>query len=194
MQQNGFSSPMPRSLQATPKTSTENSAVRSPSSLKTPDAITEVAVNLSCRLGSFPGSSVTSLSFTDHKSYQSYTPDLIASGLISLEEAEEYFTMYRESMEPCLYQIISEEDGLLNIRARSSFLTAAICAVGSFSVDSAQHQSCCDFLIAQVSSKVIMTRYDFDDVRALLYWSLLAQQIFLSSGRTRYDCSFISFS
>lgn len=167
MQHDNFPSPTPRSLQATPRNAMEESTAGSSSSLKKLDAVSEVAVNLSCRLGSFPGSSVTNLNFTDQRAHDSHTPDLIASGLVSLEEAEEYFAIYHESMEPCLVRIISEDDCLANIRAQSSFLTAAICAVGSLSVDSAKQKIFCDFFIAQVSSKVFLTRYNFDDVRAL---------------------------
>ena len=165
-QRDTLPSPVPRALHSTPG-SVESSTPRLPSSLTQPETVSEVALNLSCRLGSFPGSSVANLSFTEPKVDSDHSPDLIASGLISIEEAEEYFTIYHESMEPCLHQIISENDCLANIRTRSSLLTSSICTVGSFGVDSAKHQLCYEFFVKEVSSKVFSTRYSFDDVRAL---------------------------
>lgn len=126
-----------------------------------------VTLNLSCGLGAFPGSSVISLTGTEYGAQPSRKPDLITHGIISLEAAEEYFTIYRKCMEPCLYQILAEDECLASVRGRSSFLTAAICAVGSFSRDSVEHQKCYDVFIKEVSSRLFSRTHDYDDVQAL---------------------------
>jgi len=122
----------------------------------------DVALNLSCNLGSFPGSSLT---FNGTQS--GYKPDLISCGLISLEAAEEYFTVYRKSMEPCICQILPENDCLANIRPRSSLLTAAISTVGSSCAASANHEKCYEAFMSEVSSRLFSRNHNFDDVRAL---------------------------
>jgi hypothetical protein len=128
---------------------------------------TEVNLNLSCNLGSFPGSSIVSLTFADRGTRSDYRPDLISSGLISLEEAEKYFKTYQRSMEPCICQILAENDCLANVRARSSLLTAAICTVGSLSADLTNHQRCYDVFINEVTSGLFSRNHSYDDVRAL---------------------------
>jgi hypothetical protein len=124
----------------------------------------DVALNLSCNLGSFPGSSITTLTFSGTQSH--YKPDLISCGLISLEAAEEYFTVYRKSMEPCICQILPEDDCLANIRTRSSLLTAAICTVGSCTA-SANHKKCYEAFMNEVSRRLFSWNHNFDDVPAL---------------------------
>ncbi|KAE9362621.1 hypothetical protein N431DRAFT_490384 [Stipitochalara longipes BDJ] len=127
----------------------------------------DVTLNLSCKLGSFPGSSIITLTFTEQEARSDYKPDLISCGIITLEAAEEYFSVYRKSMEPCIYQILAEDDCLANIRARSSLLTAAICTVGSLSTNSASHKKCYGAFIKEVSSRLFSRHNSFDDVRAL---------------------------
>jgi len=138
----------------------------------------DVTLNLSCSLGSFPGSSIKTVPATDQETQSDYKPDLISCGeilgpdlisrgLISLEAAEEYFAVYRNSMEPCIRRILAADDCLAKIRARSSLLTAAICTVGSFATDSANHKSCYDTFLNEVSSRLFSRHHSFNDIRAL---------------------------
>jgi hypothetical protein len=131
------------------------------------ESASDVTLNLSCNLGSFPGSSIITLTFTEPDPQSSHNPDLISSGLITLEAAEEYFSIYQNRMEPCIYQILAPTDCLANVRARSSLLTSAICTVGSFCADSAIHKRCYDAFIKEVSSRLFSRKHSFDDVRAL---------------------------
>ncbi|KAK9454616.1 hypothetical protein V1511DRAFT_401908 [Dipodascopsis uninucleata] len=127
----------------------------------------EVSLNLSCNLGSFPGSAIVTFTLTDQDSYAIQMPDLISCSLISLEAAERYFAAYHRFMDPCVHRILDENDCLAKIRARSSFLTAAVCTVGAFCVASGDYQKCYDAYIKEVSSKVFLRNPEFDDVRAL---------------------------
>jgi len=172
-QHDGFSSSGSESHVSPPEISDSNKDLRN---LESQKAILlnqrsenggEVSLNLSCSLGSFPGSSIISLVFTEQGSHPDFKPDLISCGLISLEAAEEYFKVYQKSMEPCIFQILAEDECLANIRARSSFLTAAICAVGSSCADLASHQKCYDAFIKEVSNRLFSSHHSFDDVRAL---------------------------
>jgi hypothetical protein len=130
----------------------------------------DVTLNLSCNLGSFPGSSIVAVT-NEHRtqfgSLPNNQPDLVSRGLVSLEDAEEYFTIYRTSMEPCIYQILGEDDSLANIRSRSSLLTAAICTVGSLCATPAVHKACQGAFIGEVSSKLFSRQHNVDDVSAL---------------------------
>ncbi|KAH8810625.1 hypothetical protein F5884DRAFT_853996 [Xylogone sp. PMI_703] len=132
-----------------------------------PENTGEVSLNLSCHLGSFPGSSIVNLAFTEYGTQPLYKPDLISAGLVSLEAAEGYFKIYHKSMDSCVGRILAEDDCLANIRARSSLLTAAICTVGSLREDLAGHKKCFDAFIKEVSSRLFSRNYSRDDVRAL---------------------------
>lgn len=165
------STPAPQTPQPmVSNTSTDQPNPVSVSSNQRPDHTSDVALNLSCNLGSFPGSSIVTLA-NEHRtqfgSLPNTQPDLVSRGLVSLEKAEEYFAIYRTSMEPCLYQILAEDDCLTNIRARSSLLTAAICTVGSFCSTPGDHQTCYDTFIGEVSAKLFSRSHSLDDVCAL---------------------------
>ncbi|PMD46818.1 hypothetical protein L207DRAFT_380313, partial [Hyaloscypha variabilis F] len=146
----------PDPINLDPKTSYERAAVGS-----------DVTLNLSCNLGSFPGSSIMTPTFTEQETRFDDSGDIIGCGLITLDAAEKYFAVYRKYMEPCVSQILEEDDCLANIRARSSLLTAAICTVGSLSTDPAGHKKCYDAFIKEASSKLFSQHNTFDDVRAL---------------------------
>jgi hypothetical protein len=146
----------------------------------------DVTLNLSCSLGSFPGSSVINLTLTDHGSQAAYKSDMITCGVISLEQAEKYFSVYRKSMEPCVCQILNRDDCLASVRGRSTFLIAAICTVGSLSVDLENHQKCYDLFIKEVSSKLFSRYKTFDDVRALCigaFWLNKISSILVGLGK-----------
>ncbi|RFU23914.1 hypothetical protein B7463_g12426, partial [Scytalidium lignicola] len=155
------------SSSAVPQSNRDPSSPESTSLPQRSENSGEVSLNLSCNLGSFPGSSIVSLTFTENGAHSLYRPDLISSGLISLEAAEEYFKVYHKSMDTCVGRILGEDDCLANIRARSSLLTVAICTVGSLRVDLVGHQKCYDAFIKEVSSRLFSRNHSFDDVRAL---------------------------
>ncbi|KAL7787069.1 hypothetical protein V8C37DRAFT_274688 [Trichoderma ceciliae] len=130
---------------------------------------TEVALNLSCSLGSYPGSSVATILAPEADYHPgSHKADIVSSGLISLDAAEEYFTVYQTLMDPFLHRILPDEDCLANVRARSSFLTAAICTVGALYTAAPDNYAVCyEAFLEQVSGKFLGSNQSFDDVRAL---------------------------
>jgi hypothetical protein len=147
-------------------------------SLHGPETPSEIALNLSCSLGAFPASSMTSLTFDDgESSAPRYRPDLISCGLISLEAAENHFSFYQRQLDPCIYHVLESSDCLANIRARSSVLTAAICTVAAYCTDSRDYRKCFHALITEVSGKVFAGSYTFDDVRALCISSFWLNQV-----------------
>jgi hypothetical protein len=169
-QQDGFLSSAPEAQTSPTVVSDINIERTSPharSNYEGAESASDVTLNLCCSLGSFPGSSIKTLPVTDQETQSDYKPDLISQGLISLEAAEEYFAAYQNSMEPCIYQILAADDCLAKIRARSPLLTAAICTVGSFCTDSANHKRCYDAFLKEVSSRLFSRNYSFDDIRAL---------------------------
>ncbi|CZR58310.1 uncharacterized protein PAC_08202 [Phialocephala subalpina] len=155
--------------QASPAVSNSNiePANNDPTSLLQAEPASDVNLNLSCNLGSFPGSSIITLTFAENGTQSKPKPDLISSGIITLEAAETCFAVYQKSMEPCIPQVLAANDCLANVRARSSLLTTAICTVGSFSADSPSYNRCYDTFLQEVSGRLFSRHHSVDDVRAL---------------------------
>lgn len=137
---------------------------RAETRLETSDKIT---LNLSCSLGAFPASSMMSLAGADEAVNPAYRPDLISCGVISLEAADNYLAFYKTHLDPEVHCVLTENDTLADVRARSSLLTAAICTVASFCSGSEDYQRCFSAFTDAVSRKLFSTTYEFDDVRAL---------------------------
>ncbi|KAL1878543.1 hypothetical protein VTK73DRAFT_7884 [Phialemonium thermophilum] len=160
-------------------------------------AAPELTINLSCSLGSYPGSSVATILAAEERDAGAPKFDIISSGLISLQEAEEYFAVYQTSMDPFLHRVLSEEDCLANVRARSSFLTTAICTVGALYTASDSYSASYEAFVQQVSGKVLCRNPSFDDVRALCigaFWlheissSLVASAVRMSRDLYLHRC------
>lgn len=93
--------------------------------------------------------------------------DLIDSGIIGLEDADAFFSLYRSRLDHFLYGILSEHDSLGSVRKSSSLLTAAICAVGALHAPSRLYQACYQHFVSLASSRMFSKRNSHDDVRAL---------------------------
>lgn len=126
--------------------------------------VDNVSLNLSCSLGSFPGSSITTLPRGPHPDHDA---DIISCGLISLEAAEEYFLIYQQSLDPYIHHVLARDDCLANVRARSPLLTISICAVGSFCAASTDFSKIYGAFTNEVSKRVFSRCNSFDDVRAV---------------------------
>lgn len=57
--------------------------------------------------------------------------DIIACGIITVEQAEQLFDIYHQRLDHYVYRIIGEFDSLSAVRATSPLLTVAICTVAS---------------------------------------------------------------
>jgi len=143
-----------------------NTTVATSASHVTQDA-SSVALNLTCSLGAFPASSITSTAIIEASERSDSRPDLISCECISVDEAEQCLTYYKLQMDSCIHYVLAPDVTLAALRLRSSLLTAAICTVASFCTGSSQHQSCFKAFKNEVSRKMFDDRYHFDDVRAL---------------------------
>lgn len=137
----------------------------------------KVTLNLSCSLGAFPAASITDMTLVHDGPETGSRPDLISCNLISLANASECFTFYKEHLDQHMHYLFSEMDNLASVRARSPFLTAAICTVASFCTGSNDYEACFKSFTNEVSRKLFADKYNFDDVRALAIGALWLNDI-----------------
>jgi hypothetical protein len=141
------------------------------------DRPSKVTLNLSCSLGAFPAASITDVTFVDDAFDSAIKPDLISCNVISPATASEYFAFYKDHLDHHIHYLFSENDTLASVRARSSFLTAAICTVAAFCTGSSDYRNCFKAFTNEVSRKLFANNYDFDDVRALAVAALWLNDI-----------------
>jgi hypothetical protein len=137
----------------------------------------KVTLNLSCSLGAFPAASITDVTFVDDGLDPSVRPDLISCNVISLASAVDCFAFYKDYLDQYMHYLFSESDTLATVRARSSFLTVAICTVASFCTGSGEYEACLKVFTTEVSRKLFADKYVFDDVRALAIGALWLNDI-----------------
>ena len=131
------------------------------------------ALNLSCRLGAFPSSSLDTLLVNDQDiSYSTY-PDLVTRGLISQHILEKHFDFYQKRLNPYIYHPLTDVDTVAHLLKRSSLLLTAICATAAFCAGSDDYDTCLEIFMNEVSAETFSHVHSFDDVRALCigaYW------------------------
>lgn len=122
------------------------------------------ALNLASNLGAFPASSVDAQAPDMNMASKA---DLVSRHVITAETANDCLDYFLKNLNPFLHIILAPEITLVDIRARSSLLTAAVCTVACFCTASSQYQACNDAFISEVSGKLFSPKYDYDDVHAL---------------------------
>ena len=127
----------------------------------------EATLNLSCRLGAFPSSSLETFLVNDQDISYSACPDLITRGLISQHTLEKHFDFYQKCLNPYIYHPLTDVDTVAKCLKRSSLLLAAICATAAFCAGSDDYEACLEMFMKEVSSKPFSHIHSFDDVRAL---------------------------
>lgn len=132
-------------------------------------------LDLSCSLGAFPASSLTSSTLDDISSR--HGSDFISSGVITVDVAESLFTFYQQKLDSYAYHILVDGDSLATIRRRSTLLLAAICTVSAFSSGSPHYRSLLIHFQNEVSGKLFSSSYTFDDVRALCIGTLWLPEV-----------------
>lgn len=132
-------------------------------------------LDLSCSLGAFPASSITSS--TLHGSISTQGSDFVSLGLITIDIAETLFAFYQQKLDSYAYHILVDGDSLATIRRRSSLLTAAICTVSAFCSGSQKYPSLLNHFQNEVSGKLFSSSYEFDDVRALCIGTLWLPEV-----------------
>lgn len=135
-----------------------------------PETPQTATLDLSCSLGAFPASSMTSSTLHDISSMQG--PDFVSRGLITIDVADNLFAFYQQNLDSYSYHILVDGDSLATIRRRSSLLTAAICTVSAFCSGSQHYRSLLNYFQNEVSGKLFSSSYEFDDVRALCIGTL----------------------
>lgn len=132
-------------------------------------------LDLSCSLGAFPASSITSS--TLHGFISTQGSDFVSLGLITIDIAETLFAFYQQKLDSYAYHILVDGDSLATIRRRSSLLTAAICTVSAFCSGSQKYRSLLNHFQNGVSGKLFSSSYEFDDVRALCIGTLWLPEV-----------------
>lgn len=143
-----------------------------------PDSTRDITLNLSCSLGAFPASSLQDSALDQSGS----DPDLISRGFISELAAGNLFTFFQKHLNPYIHYILSDNITLGDIRARSSLLTAAICAVAALCSGSPEYQNCLEEYQREVTGKLFLHSYTFDDVRAVCIGAMWLSDMSSSLG------------
>ena len=168
----GNSSPNARDLTSFHVPAITNGAETSSQSLadSTPtrsETSQDAVLNLSCSLGAFPASSLNNAILNDQDVASPDTSNLYTSTLGSQKTLEKHFAFYRNNLDPYIYHLLTEDDTLVSIQKRSSFLLAAISATASFCTVSNDNHIYFDKFIKEASAKMFSSSFTFDDVRAL---------------------------
>ena len=119
--------------------------------------------------------------------------DVIAKGILILEQAEFLFSHYMTKHENYIYSALEESATFDHTRTSSSLLLAAICAVASLHVVSPDipYQRCYDEFVQLSASHAFSSRNNLDDVRALCigaFWLPNISWILVTTGEFRKHC------
>ena len=142
-----------------------------------PQTPNSVVLNLSCGLGAFPSSSMTSAATIEHESAIPKAADFITLGVILPHSAQEFFEFYKEQVDPSAHYVIAEYGSFSEVRRRSPFLLLSICTVAAFCASSVDFAGLLVAFKADVSSKVFSPKYEFDDIRALVIGAFWLHEI-----------------
>ncbi|RPB08114.1 hypothetical protein P167DRAFT_512649, partial [Morchella conica CCBAS932] len=95
--------------------------------------------------------------------------DFISRGVITQQDGEELFEIFRDSLNHYLYGIALTHNTLESVRASSSLLSSAIFTVASLYLPQHHHlyKTCYQEFLNLVSSSMFDRRHELDDVRAL---------------------------
>ncbi|KAL6251429.1 hypothetical protein RBB50_001638 [Rhinocladiella similis] len=130
----------------------------------------EVVMDLNRGPGVVPASVVSEVSDASPSAIRGQMAgdfDIIDCGVISMVDAESFFTLYYQRLDHFLYRILDEHDSLASVRKSSPLLTAAICAVGALHTPSSHYQACYQHFVNLASTRMFSKRNNHDDVRAL---------------------------
>ncbi|KAK5045190.1 hypothetical protein LTR84_009523 [Exophiala bonariae] len=159
----------------------------------------EVIMDLNRGPGVIPASVVSEIAEAIPGTYIGATRelDLIDRGIISLADAEGYFTFYYGRLDHFLYRVLAEHDSLSSVRKSSALLTAAICVVGALHQPSLQYQACYQHFVHLASSRMFSKKNSHDDVRALcigafwlsdISWNLSGTAVRLAGELNLHRC------
>lgn len=128
------------------------------------------AVDPQCEPSSMPASVIVEIrDAAPEVTNSTKTPTLVSKGIVTIEEAQALFTIYRERLNHLLYQIVADEVTLEAVLDSSPLLAAAICTVAALHSAHIGHlfEACLAELQHLVSSKSLLGKHNMDDVRGL---------------------------
>ena len=150
----------------------DHSAQDTPSSINALQQAWEVVLDPAKGPGAIPASYVREVPTTPSAGQQDQVAqtrsDIVSQGLVSLETAERYFSVYHDRLDHFVYNILADHDSLAGIRAKSSILVAVICAVSALHTVSSDFEVCYQAFRAEFAKQIFAKEYSFDDVRALI--------------------------
>ncbi|KAH8888002.1 hypothetical protein GQ53DRAFT_725202 [Thozetella sp. PMI_491] len=135
-----------------------------------PQVAWEVVMDAKCNPAAIPATCISEVSHSSTPSQllsDSHQCDLISRGSVSLAAAERFFAIYHDRLDHFVYRILADRESLSSIRASSSLLTAAVCAVGALHAQCPEYEICYKELMKEYSSQMISKRHSLDDVRGL---------------------------
>jgi hypothetical protein len=105
--------------------------------------------------------------------------DLISSGIVSSEQAEELFNTYHNRLDHYLYRIIGNIDSVATMRKHSPLLTAAICTVASLHHPSLTmpYDRCFQEFIRLSATQVFSRRSNLYDIQAFVIGAFWLKEI-----------------
>jgi hypothetical protein len=106
-------------------------------------------------------------------------PDLISSGIVSPEQAEELFNTYHKRLDHYLYRIIGNINSVATMRQHSPLLTAAICTVASLHHPSPTmpYDRCFQEFIRLSATQVFSGRSNLYDIQAFVIGAFWLKEI-----------------
>ncbi|GJN81793.1 hypothetical protein PLIIFM63780_005329 [Purpureocillium lilacinum] len=130
----------------------------------------EVTVDPHCEPASIPASCISEVRSPGSAGPPAAaTPTLVSKGVLSQEEAEILFGVYRDRLDHLLYRILGDHTDLASVVASSSLLTAAVCTVAALHSVELGHlyERCYRELRHLVSAHMLSRQHSVDDVRGL---------------------------
>jgi hypothetical protein len=114
-------------------------------------------------------------------------PDIITSGIISLENAKELFDMYYNRLDHYVYRILRGIDDLSAAREKSPLLTAAICTVASLHHTSQDmpYDRCFQEFIRLGAARMFSGRNNLEDIMAFVigaFWLPEISWVLIGAG------------
>lgn len=114
-----------------------------------------------------PGSIVSPVTLQGSTQVRTYR-DIIAQGLVTLDEAQACLDLYRNRLDHFLYRILGDLETLDQVRAASPLLLAAICAVGALHGAPVSFDKCYQHFVSITAAQTFSRRNTADEVRGLV--------------------------
>lgn len=114
-------------------------------------------------------------------------PDIVACGIISLEEAKELFDIYYNRLDHYVYRILGDIEDLSAIRERSPLLMAAICTVASLHHTSQDiaYDRCFQEFVRLGAARMFSGRNNLEDIMAFVigaFWLPEVSWVLIGAG------------